>query len=78
MASILNTLPVLPELTAAGLTVRLVAAVFVVSFTSIAWQLPGLVGSRGILPVARLLRHVSIQHEACSKPRQWLLVPTLL
>jgi len=63
---------------AAGVVLRGVAVCYLIVFLSISRQLPGLVGSAGIFPAARLLRHVAQEHAAMSAPRRWLMMPTLL
>ena len=55
------------------LFLRLLAIVYLTAFSSLAFQVEGLVGSKGILPVARLLEWLRSQAGA---ERYWL-VPTL-
>ncbi len=57
----------------AGLFLRLLGGVYLVAFTSLWVQIEGLVGSRGILPVARLLAAAAEQ----LGPERYRLLPTL-
>jgi len=57
-----------------GLFVRAIAVCYGVTFISEARQMPGLIGSRGILPIAEFI-HVSA--EQLSAPYRYLRLPTL-